>query len=45
MELNENAELDTSQVEDMRGSTGRGGGFGGGGFGGGGIPIGGKLAA
>jgi predicted metalloprotease len=43
MELNENAELGSGQVEDMRGSTGRGGGFGGGGFGGGGIPIGGKL--
>jgi predicted metalloprotease len=49
MELNENAELGSGQVEDMRGSTGGGGGFGGGGggFGGGGgrfpIPIGGKL--
>jgi uncharacterized protein len=37
MELNENANLDTSQVEDLRGSTGGGGGFGRGG--GGGIPI------
>jgi predicted metalloprotease len=36
MELNENANLDTSQVEDLRGS---GGGGGRGGFGGGGIPI------
>ena len=36
MELNENARVDTSQVEDRRGS---GGGGGGGGFGGGGIPI------
>jgi uncharacterized protein len=36
MELNENADLDTSQVEDLRGS---GGGIGGGGFGGGGMPI------
>jgi predicted metalloprotease len=36
MELNENARIDTSQVEDRRGS---GGGLGGGGFGGGGIPI------
>ena len=35
MELNENAEVDTSQVDDRRGS----GGGGGGGFGGGGIPI------
>jgi predicted metalloprotease len=35
MELNENAQVDTSQVEDRRGS----GGGGGGGFGGGGIPI------
>jgi uncharacterized protein len=44
MELNEDAELGSGQVEDMRGSTGGGGrGFGGGGFGGGGIPIGGKL--
>jgi uncharacterized protein len=33
MELNENANLDTSQVEDLRGSGGQGG------FGGGGIPI------
>ena len=33
MELNENAELDTSQVNDVRGSGG------GGGFGGGGLPI------
>jgi hypothetical protein len=30
MELNENANLDTSQVEDLRGSSG-GGGLGGGG--------------
>ncbi|GIF12045.1 KPN_02809 family neutral zinc metallopeptidase [Actinoplanes teichomyceticus] len=37
MELNEKAEIDTSQVEDVRGSGG--GGFGGGGFGG--LPIGG----
>ncbi|AEV82784.1 membrane protein [Actinoplanes sp. SE50] len=29
MELNENAEIDTSQVEDVRGSGGGGGGFGG----------------
>lgn len=37
MELNENADLDSGQVEDLRGS---GGGGGGGGFGGlGGIPI------
>src|SRR5689334_13838652 len=46
MELNENAELGSGQVEDMRGSTGGGGGFGGFGGGGGGglpIPIGGKL--
>jgi predicted metalloprotease len=35
MELNENARVDTSQVEDRRGSRGGGGG----GFGGGGIPI------
>jgi uncharacterized protein len=47
MELNENANLDTSQVEDVRGSGGGGGVFGGGGFGGGGgmgglpIPVGG----
>jgi uncharacterized protein len=40
MELNENADIDTSQVEDQRGSGG-GGGFGGGGFGGLPIPIGG----
>ncbi len=43
MELNENADIDTSQVEDQRGSGGGGGGggfgFGGGGFGG--LPIGG----
>jgi predicted metalloprotease len=38
MELNENANLDTSQVEDVRGSTG-GGGIGGRGGGFGGIPI------
>jgi uncharacterized protein len=38
MELNENARVDTSQVEDRRGSRGGGGGFGGGG-GGGGMPI------
>ena len=37
MELNENAEIDTSQIEDQRGS----GGGGGGGFGGLPIPIGG----
>src|SRR3954451_22338746 len=44
MELNENAQLGSGQVEDMRGSTGGGGGFGGfGGGGGGGVPIGGKL--
>jgi uncharacterized protein len=47
MELNENADLDTSQVEDVRGSGGGGGGFGGGGGSGlGGIPLpigGGKL--
>ncbi|HET8661578.1 MAG TPA: neutral zinc metallopeptidase [Micromonosporaceae bacterium] len=36
MELNERADIDTSQVEDRRGS---GGGFGGGGFRGGGLPI------
>jgi len=36
MDLNENADLDTSQVEDMRGSTGGGGG---GGFGGLPIPL------
>jgi predicted metalloprotease len=44
MELNENAQLDTSQVEDVRGSTG--GGVRGGGLSGGGFPIpigGGKL--
>jgi predicted metalloprotease len=39
MDLNENADLDTSQVEDLRGSTGGGGGGGLGGLGGGGIPI------
>jgi predicted metalloprotease len=39
MDLNENADLDTSQVEDLRGSTGGGGGGGGGGFGGLPIPI------
>jgi predicted metalloprotease len=38
MELNENADIDTSQVEDQRGSSGGGGG---GGFGGLPIPIGG----
>jgi predicted metalloprotease len=38
MELNENADIDTSQVQDQRGS---GGGGGGGGFGGLPIPIGG----
>ena len=38
MELNENADIDTSQIEDQRGS---GGGGGGGGFGGLPIPIGG----
>jgi predicted metalloprotease len=38
MEFNDDADLDTSQVDDLRGSTGGGGG--GGGFGGlGGIPI------
>jgi predicted metalloprotease len=37
MELNENANLDTSQVEDVRGAGGGGGGFGR--AGGGGIPI------
>jgi len=36
MELNDDANIDTSQVEDLRGSSG-GGGFGGGGLGG--IPI------
>jgi predicted metalloprotease len=41
MELNENADIDTSQIEDQRGSGGGGGGFGGGGFGGLPIPIGG----
>jgi uncharacterized protein len=43
MELNDNANLDTGQVEDMRGSSGGGGGgfFGGGGGGGFPIPIGG----
>jgi predicted metalloprotease len=39
MELNENADLDTSQVEDLRGSGGGGGGFGGGGGGMSGLPI------
>jgi predicted metalloprotease len=39
MELNENADIDTSQIEDQRGSGGGGGG--GGGFGGLPIPIGG----
>jgi predicted metalloprotease len=42
MDLNENADLDTSQVEDSRGGGG-GGRFGGGGFGGLPIPIGGKI--
>ncbi|GIE85051.1 KPN_02809 family neutral zinc metallopeptidase [Actinoplanes regularis] len=37
MELNENAEIDTSQVEDLRGSGGGGGGFGGLPIGGGGL--------
>ncbi|GAA2865403.1 membrane protein [Actinoplanes cyaneus] len=37
MELNENAEIDTSQVEDGRGSGGGGGGFGGLPIGGGGL--------
>jgi len=32
MELNDNADIDTSQVSDQRGSGGGGGGFGGGGF-------------
>jgi uncharacterized protein len=45
MELNENANLDTGQVEDLRGSGGGGGGLGGGLGGGGGgglgIPVGG----
>src|SRR4051812_19193289 len=36
MELNENAELESGQVEDLRGSTGGGGG---GSLGGGGFPI------
>jgi hypothetical protein len=40
MELNENADIDTSQIDDLRGSGGGGGG-GGGGFGGLPIPIGG----
>ncbi|GAB1646159.1 neutral zinc metallopeptidase [Krasilnikovia sp. MM14-A1259] len=39
MELNENAEIDTSQIDDVRDSGG--GGFGGGGGGFGGLPIGG----
>ena len=43
MDLNENADLDTSQVEDARGSGGGGGRFGGGGFGGLPIPIGGGI--
>jgi predicted metalloprotease len=37
MEINDNADVDTSQIDDQRGSSGGGGGFGGGGFGG--IPI------
>ncbi|MCO8276347.1 neutral zinc metallopeptidase [Actinoplanes sp. TRM 88003] len=37
MELNENAEIDTSQVDDRRGSGGGGGGFGGLPIGGGGL--------
>ena len=41
MELNQDAELGSGQVEDLRGSSGRGGGFGGGGLGGIPIPIGG----
>ena len=42
MELNENANIDTSQVEDRRGSGGGGGGGGGGGLGG--IPLPGGIA-
>src|SRR5205823_4083671 len=43
MELNDNAQLGSGEVEDLRGSGGGGGGFGGGGGGGGGfgLPIGG----
>jgi hypothetical protein len=37
MELNENADIDTSQIEDQRGSGGGGGGFGGLPIGGGGL--------
>src|SRR5689334_23300404 len=42
MSLNENAEIDTSQVTDARGSGG--GGFGGGGFGGMRLPGGGLVS-
>ncbi len=35
MDFNDNASIDTSQIEDRRGQGGGGGGFGGGGFGGG----------
>ena len=37
MELNENANVDTSQIDDVRGSGGGGGGFGGLPIGGGGL--------